>query len=82
METLSIDILRDEMESGVNADNVFAYQGKEYYFCHSFNDGKYHFGVADTIDTDRVFPDFNTIMNAHLIGGKPFREMLPKVTWY
>lgn len=39
METLSIDILRDEMENWLCPDNVFVYQGKEYYFGHSNNDG-------------------------------------------
>ncbi len=82
MVTLSIDVLRDEMETGLNADNAFAYKGKEYYFCHSFNDGMYHFGVLDTIDTDQEFPDFDSIMDAHLVGDKPFREMLSEVVWY
>lgn len=82
METLSIDILRDEMENWLCPDNVFVYQGKEYYFGHSNNDGMYHFGIADTSDTDQEFPDFDSIMDAQLVGDKPFREMLSEVVWY
>lgn len=83
MVTLSIDVLREEMESGANSDNVFRYQGKEYYFCHSFPDGAYHFGTAYSDGSDdREFPNFDAIMDAHLVGDKPFREMLPEVTWY
>ena len=82
METLSIDTLRHEMESGIYPDNAFLYKRKMYYFFHSFNDGRYHFGVLHTSDTDQEFPDFDSIMDAHLVGDKPFREMLPELVWY
>lgn len=82
MTTLPLEQLREEMESGSCSDNVFFYKGKEYYFCHSFDDGIYHFGVADTTDTDQNFKSFDDIMNAVLVGDKPFKEMLPFVQWY
>lgn len=82
MVTLSIDELRNEMENWLCPDNVFIYKGKGYYFGHEAGTGTYHFGVAHTVDTDQEFPDFDSIMDAHLVGDKPFREMLPEVVWY
>lgn len=86
MTVLTIDELREEMESGMCADNVFRYKGKEYYFGHEFlntGPGKYYFGIAHTMDDKgREFDTFDDIMNAVLVGDKPFKEMLPFVEWY
>lgn len=82
MTVLKIEQLREEMESGSCSDGVFKYKDKEYYFCHDFHDNTYHFGVAYTIDTDQEYATFDEIMNAVLVGDKPFYEMLSKVTWW
>lgn len=86
MTVLTIDELREEMESGTCADNIFQYKGKEYYLGHEFLDtgpGKYYFGIANTQnDEGKEFDTFDDIMNAVLVGNKPFKEMLPFVKWY
>lgn len=68
------------------ADKVFRYKEREYYFCHDFHKtgpGKYHFGLAHTMNNgEKTFDTFDDIMNAVLIGGKPFKEIIPFVKWY
>ena len=71
------------METGTCSDGAFRYKDKEYYFCHSFDDDTYHFGVVyKSKYTDQEFASFDDIMDAILVGDKPFREMLPHVVWY
>ena len=82
MTVLKLEQLREEMETGTCSDGAFRYKGKEYYFGHDFSDDTYHFGVINTMDTDREFASFDDITNAILVGDKPFREMLPHVVWY
>ena len=86
MTVLTLEELRNEMESGTSPDNVFLYKDKKYYICHVFNenpkDDTYHFGILNTVDTDKEFKSFDEMINAVLIEDKPFKQMLDYVKWY
>ena len=75
--------LKDEMENWINCANSFLYRGVRYFFERDPGDLKYYVGVYDTTkDEERwEFPDFDSVMRATFLDGKPFRELLPKLDW-
>lgn len=81
MITLTVNELKNDMESGACYENSFLYNGIDYYLMHDFGNGKYYFGVCDS-ENDRSFDNFDDVMNAKFFSGKSFKEVLPEIQWY
>ena len=76
--------LKDEMENWTLYDNLFLYKRKLYYFQHEPGSERYNVGVANSLKDEEnwSYPDFESVMEATFLDGKPFRVLLPDLDWY
>lgn len=75
--------IKEEMENWTCYDNLFIYKGKVYYFQHEPGSLRYNVGVADSPKDEEnwSFDDFESVMEATFLDGKPFRKLLPDLDW-
>ena len=80
---LSEKQIKEEMENWTCYDNLFIYKGELYYFQHEPGSWRYNVGVADSPKDEEnwSFDDFESVMNATFLDGKPFRSLLPDLDW-